>query len=178
MNFTLLGKILGKISISVYYAFRTDYSWIILFITCKYVLNNFGSAKLLKIWRKRTFYKRHGRILRVLGVSIFEWWDAVLAEATGLGLFCCYQPSCVVSQQSWFGLFFCFNFTPPPRSQDTAPKLVKPMPKPKPLPKPSTFPSVLPNFLGNSQQSSQISWWGVDQWSLSHFTSNIGLPSV
>ena len=24
----------------------------------------------------------------------------------GLFLFCCYQPSCVVSQQSWFGFFF------------------------------------------------------------------------
>ena len=29
----------------------------------------------------------------------------------GLCLFCCYQPLCVVSQQRWFGLFFCFiNF--------------------------------------------------------------------
>ena len=36
-----------------------------------------------------------------------------------LFLFCCYQPSCVVSQQSWFRLF-CFNtfsnFTPPPQA--------------------------------------------------------------
>ena len=34
-----------------------------------------------------------------------------------LCLFYCYPPSCVVSQQSWFGLFFFINFlrfTPPP----------------------------------------------------------------
>ena len=33
----------------------------------------------------------------------------------GLYLFCCYQPLCVVSQQSWFGLFVSYSsqFTPP-----------------------------------------------------------------
>ena len=33
-------------------------------------------------------------------------------------LFCCYQPSCVISQQSWIGLFCFINFPilpPPPR---------------------------------------------------------------
>ena len=37
----------------------------------------------------------------------------------GLCLFCCYQPLCVISQQSWFWAFFLFhqfsNFTPPPQ---------------------------------------------------------------
>ena len=28
----------------------------------------------------------------------------------GLSLFCCYQPSCVISKQSWFGLFCFINF--------------------------------------------------------------------
>ena len=37
----------------------------------------------------------------------------------GLCLFCCYQPSCVVSQQSWFWVFLLFHkfrilLTPPP----------------------------------------------------------------
>ena len=42
----------------------------------------------------------------------------------GLFLFCCYQPSCVVSQQSWF--WTCFvsfaNFTPPPLSPESPPR--------------------------------------------------------
>ena len=40
----------------------------------------------------------------------------------GLCVFCCYQPLCVVSQQSWFGVFFCLNFPilrPPPSSIHT-----------------------------------------------------------
>ena len=34
----------------------------------------------------------------------------------GFWLFCCYQPSCVVNQQSWFGLFCFIHFpiSPPP----------------------------------------------------------------
>ena len=65
---------------------------------------------------------------------MLEWWDVVLqkrltwalfgvmgcgaAEATGLGFFSfffCYQPSCVISQQSWFWAIFppkISNFTP------------------------------------------------------------------
>mgnify|MGYP003571740057 CR=1 FL=1 len=41
-----------------------------------------------------------------------EWWDAVLQMRLAWALFvCCYQPLCVVSQQSWFWAFFCFiNF--------------------------------------------------------------------
>ena len=44
----------------------------------------------------------------------FVWSDGMRccrSDWPGLFLFCCCQPSCVVSQQSWFGLFFCFiNF--------------------------------------------------------------------
>ena len=42
----------------------------------------------------------------------------------GLCLFCCYQPLCVVSQQSWFGFFYFINFpillpsTPTPNISD------------------------------------------------------------
>ena len=43
-----------------------------------------------------------------------EWWDAVNPQATGLGFvcFCCYQPLCLVSQQSWFGLFVSYFSSP------------------------------------------------------------------
>ena len=43
-----------------------------------------------------------------------HWSDGMRccrSDWPGLCLFCCYQPLCVVSQQRWFGLFFCFiNF--------------------------------------------------------------------
>ena len=43
--------------------------------------------------------------------------DAVQKRLAWLCLLCCYQPSCVVSQHSWFWAFFVSfsNFTPPPR---------------------------------------------------------------
>ena len=51
---------------------------------------------------------------------MLEWWNAVLQKwLTGLCLFYCSQPSCVVSQQNWFGLCLFHklsNFTPPPPS--------------------------------------------------------------
>ena len=53
------------------------------------------------------------RYLRTL-----EGWDAVLQKRLAWALFVlCYQPSCVVSQQSWFGLFCFINvpiLLPPP----------------------------------------------------------------
>ena len=52
-----------------------------------------------------------------------SWWTCVYppppptqhrSDWSGLCLFCCFQPSCVVSQQSWFFFFAYFsNFTPP-----------------------------------------------------------------
>ena len=40
----------------------------------------------------------------------------------GLCLFCCYQPSCVVSHQSWFWAFInFFRFTPPPANPTVCP---------------------------------------------------------
>ena len=53
-----------------------------------------------------------------------EWWDAVRrSDWPGLCLFCRYQPSCVGSQQNWFGFFFCFIncliLPPPPNRVDS-----------------------------------------------------------
>ena len=51
-----------------------------------------------------------------------RWSDGMRccrSDWPGLWLFCCYQLSCVVSQQSWFGSFFWFKFfpiLPPPPS--------------------------------------------------------------
>ena len=36
--------------------------------------------------------------------STLEWWSAA-EDWPGLCLFCCYQPSCVVNQQSWYWSF-------------------------------------------------------------------------
>ena len=48
------------------------------------------------------------------GIDFVRWSDGMRccrSDWPGLCLFCCYQPSCVNSQQSWFVLFFCFiNF--------------------------------------------------------------------
>ena len=57
---------------------------------------------------------------RFVVVSIFRFtpppWDGMRccrSDWFGLCLFCCYQPLWVVSQQSWFGLFFQF-YSPSP----------------------------------------------------------------
>ena len=49
-----------------------------------------------------------------------EWWDVMLQNR--LALFCCYRPSFIGSQQSWFWVFlFQFsNFTPWPCSTRVA----------------------------------------------------------
>ena len=48
----------------------------------------------------------------------FDGMRCYRSDWPGLYLFCCSQPLCVVSQQSWFGLFFLYihfvRFTPPP----------------------------------------------------------------
>ena len=45
---------------------------------------------------------------------VVHWSDGMRccrSDWPGLCLFCCYQPLCVIIQQSWFGFFFCFiNF--------------------------------------------------------------------
>ena len=46
-----------------------------------------------------------------------RWSDGMRccrSDWPGLFLFCCYQPLCVVSSQSWFGFCFCFFYSPPP----------------------------------------------------------------
>ena len=49
---------------------------------------------------------------------MLEWWvRCCKSDWPGLCMFCCYQPFCIVSQQSLFGLFLFHkfsNFTPPP----------------------------------------------------------------
>ena len=64
----------------------------------------------------------------------FTWWDAVLQRRLAWALFCCYQPLCVVSQQSWFEFFFfsSINFPfllPPPHTHTCIDRLVSAMPR-------------------------------------------------
>ena len=54
-------------------------------------------------------------IIFVISFSCLRW-DAVLQKRLAWALLFCNQPSCVVSQQSWFGLVCFINFPilPPP----------------------------------------------------------------
>ena len=56
----------------------------------------------------------------LLNHIMWLWFTCCRSDWPGLCLFCCYQPLCVVSQQSWFGVF-CFispfYSAPPPRPQ-------------------------------------------------------------
>ena len=71
-------------------------------------------------WGSPTRYEGYKRsLLRDVGLLLFSCSrDALLQKRlAGLCLFWCYQPSCVVSQQSWFWAFLFHkfsNFTPPP----------------------------------------------------------------
>ena len=51
----------------------------------------------------------------VLEGSITRWGDGMRycrSDWSGLCLFCCYQPLCIISQQSWFGVFCFINLLP------------------------------------------------------------------
>ena len=78
-----------------------------------------GGAEALKHWELQWFWV-FGFTNIFHCYSIREWWDAVLQKWRAWALFyffCCYLPSCVVSQQLFLGIF-CFinfpHFTPPP----------------------------------------------------------------
>ena len=76
-----------------------------------------------------TFLPNQALCIYIMGV--FLWYEQVklyvfnrptsffTSDWPGLCLFCCYQPSCVVNQHSWFGLLFhkISNFNPPPPPQ-------------------------------------------------------------